>query len=145
MRLSMHKSLFLVLGLAASLSGCASWFEPPKQTVAVQTFDGQQALTGAACELVNDRGQWTLTTPGQVDVITSARDLVITCRHNDTNGQASAISRTALGYLTQPINGIIMPIDAVSTLQQQTVGIAQTYPASVNVIMNQDILVTTVQ
>lgn len=141
----MHKSLILVFGLLASLSGCASWFEPSKQTVAVQTFAGKQPITGVNCELINDRGQWLVTTPGSAEVITSAQDLVITCTQNDTRGQASVVSRPSPGYLKHPINGIIMPVDTVSSVQQLTMGIPQTYPASVIVVMDQEILVTTVQ
>lgn len=39
-----------------------------------------QALPGAQCTATNDRGSWTLVTPGAVEVARSAAHLRVTCR-----------------------------------------------------------------
>ena len=140
----MPKQSLLLLGLIVSLSGCASsWYEPRQQTISVQTFDDSQAIEGIACTLVNDRGQWQLTTPGHAQVTPSEQDLVITCTQDATTiGTASAVSNPSPGYFKYPITGVLMPVGTAISAQQLIVGIPQAYPESIRVPMNQTIIVT---
>lgn len=137
------QSLFL-LSLILSLSGCASsWLEPQKQTISVQTFDDSQAVQGIACTLVNDRGQWQLTTPGSAQVAISEQDLVITCTKDVANvGAATVLSNPTPGLFKYPITGVLAPVGAAVSVQQGIAGIEQAYPENIRVPMNQTIIVT---
>lgn len=37
------------------------------------------AITGANCELFNDKGKWMVVTPGKADILKSAQDMVVRC------------------------------------------------------------------
>jgi len=140
----MPKQSFLLLSLIISLSGCAlPWLKPEKQTVTIQTFDGSQPIVGIACTLVNDSGQWQLTTPGSAQVTPSEQDLVITCTQDATTiGTASAVSNPTPGYFKYSLTGLLMPIGTAISAKQLIVGIPQAYPDSIRVPMNQTIIVT---
>ena len=140
----MPKQSLLLLCLIVSLSGCASsWTEPEKQTIKVQTFDGSRPIEGIACTLINDRGQWQLTTPGSAQVTPSEQDLVITCTQDTaTIGSANALSRATPGKFQYPITGIVLPVGVASAVQQVVVGHPRTYPENIRVSMNQSIIVT---
>lgn len=60
---------------AMLLTGCATMMEGTTQNVSVSTGP----VSGAACDLKNERGSWALTSPGKVEVKRSTTDLVITC------------------------------------------------------------------
>jgi len=130
------------------LAGCATPpGELPKQTVSVQTFEASQPIAGVSCELSNEHGQWTVVTPGSVEVIASAEDLAIICSKPDlADGQARAVARPSAGYLSNPIVNITMPAVAIiEPVKQFTVGITQVYPERIQVMMDQDIIVTATQ
>jgi len=133
----------MTLTLAALISGCSSWGDAHKQTVSVQTYEASELVSGIDCQLTNDRGQWSVTTPGQVQVITSAQDLVVTCKQNAlTIGIASAVARPSPGYLDKPYAAVVVPAGAPSSIKQLLDGVDQTYPETIEVLMNQEIMVT---
>lgn len=83
-----------VILLASLSTGCATIIEGTTQTVGVTT----SSVSGASCTLVNERGSWSLTSPGKVVVKRSTTDLVITCKKEgwqDTTGRL--ISHTSDG------------------------------------------------
>lgn len=140
----MPKQSLLLLSLILSLSGCASsWLEPQKQTISVQTFDDSQAVEGIACTLINDRGQWQLTTPGRAQVAISEQNLVITCTKDVAKvGAATVLSNPTPGLFKYPITGVLAPVGAAVSAQQGIAGIEQAYPENIRVPMNQTIIVT---
>lgn len=142
----MTKQSILLAFCVISLTGCSSWLEDRRQTVSVQTYEGTTPVAGVACQLVNDQGQWALTTPGQVQVIASAQDLVVTCSKSkgttDSTGISNAIARPTPGYLINPTSAVIVPVGAPSSVDQVVRGVAQVYPADIHVVMDEEILVT---
>lgn len=141
--IDMNQRFFFLWVFVLSVSGCASWFEQPKQTVAIQAFAGTKPIDGVDCNLANDRGQWSVTAPGSVEVITSAEDLVVLCSQTQTNsGTANAVARVSPGYLKNRAAGVILPVGAASSVQQQTVGLQRLYPDTIRVVMGQSIIVT---
>jgi hypothetical protein len=75
-------------------------------TLAVLTLSacsfGQQRVTlwsdsgnHIACTLSNDRGSWTMTTPGTVTVLISTKPLAVKC---DTPGATGAVSIGTRNY-----------------------------------------------
>ena len=82
--MSTHKELRLLrlalaVGLICLLSGCASLVNDDSQEVSVRLMCGPKTFT-ATCHLKNDKGRWTLSTPGTIRVVNDISNLEITCR-----------------------------------------------------------------
>ncbi len=82
--MSTHKELRLLrlalaVGLICLLSGCASLVNDDSQEVSVRLMCGPKTFT-ATCHLKNDKGRWTLSTPGTIRVVNDISSLEITCR-----------------------------------------------------------------
>ena len=71
--------LALAVGLICLLSGCASLVNDDSQEVSVRLMCGHKTLM-ATCHLQNDKGRWTLSTPGTIRVVNDTSSLEITCR-----------------------------------------------------------------
>ena len=71
--------LALAVGLICLLSGCASLVNDDSQEVSVRLMCGPKTLM-ATCHLQNDKGRWTLSTPGTIRVVNDTSSLEITCR-----------------------------------------------------------------
>ncbi len=71
--------LALAVGLLCLLSGCASLVNDDSQEVSVRLMCGPRTFT-ATCHLKNDKGRWTLSTPGTIRVVNDISSLEITCR-----------------------------------------------------------------
>jgi hypothetical protein len=126
-----------------TLTGCASWLNPPEQSVAVNTFEDGQMVSGLSCELANDKGQWQLTTPGRVTVTTSSQDLMVICTSADSPaGTSSAVARPWPGYLEHRATGVLLPLGSPSTIDQKINGVPQRYPQNIDVVLGQEIVVT---
>jgi len=69
----------LAVGLIYLLSGCASLVNDDSQEVSVRLMCGPRTFT-ATCHLQNDKGRWTLSTPGTIRVVNDISNLEITCR-----------------------------------------------------------------
>jgi hypothetical protein len=85
------------LSLAALLilTGCASIAGSKMQPVSLQTMHDAHEVTGAACTLVSDAGQWFVTTPGSVTIQKSTGDLAVNCvKDVDLVGQATVVSKS---------------------------------------------------
>ena len=90
----MHRTPLLMAMLVAliSLSACQGIELKPEQTLRVIAVDELgQAVTGLHCTLSNDRGQWTMELPGEVEVLRSSEPLYIECP--DSNGGAAVQGR----------------------------------------------------
>lgn len=76
-----------------SLSACASVTGSPNQSVSVQArASNGKEVKEAACDLINKRGTWFITTPGTVQIHRSNDDLQVTCRKEGfDNGRASVV------------------------------------------------------
>lgn len=86
------KRFILILMLATSVlgTGCASITSGKIQPVSVMsTCDGEQ-LSGANCNLTNDKGSWFVKTPGSVSINKSYGDMTVSCsKGKDANGVAT--------------------------------------------------------
>ena len=71
--------LALAVSLICLLSGCASLVNEDSQEVSVRLMCGPKTLM-ATCHLQNDKGRWTLSTPGTIRVVNDISSLEITCR-----------------------------------------------------------------
>jgi len=64
--------------------GCASITGSKNQPLSVTTTYDSKPITGASCELNNDKGKWFVTTPGSVIILKSYEDLTVMCKKEDT-------------------------------------------------------------
>jgi len=83
------RSGILVITLLAA--GCASSPTPmsssAQQTITVDARDKMGvSLANASCELANDKGTWTVTTPGSALIDRSLSPLSVSCVKNDMTG-----------------------------------------------------------
>jgi hypothetical protein len=131
------------LGLLASLTltGCSSITGETQQSISVETMVIAGPVTGAQCELINDKGKWFIATPGSVVVAKSNQDLVITCqRESHQPGIAKVTSVTGAGMAGNVGLALLIPIvGIVGALMDHSSGAVYKYPPSVQVMMGQTI------
>ena len=73
----------LVISLIPLLYSCASTMSGNTQPVSVSSN-----VNGAKCTLTNEKGSWTLQTPGSAIVTNSRENLAVRC---DKNGYESSV------------------------------------------------------
>lgn len=129
----MDTKLFLVGVVVVGLtSGCASITGTTNQSVSVQTREpGGKEVTGAACELTNNKGKWFVTTPGSVMVHRSNDDMQVLCNKADLEpGRAAVVSETKGSMFGNIIFG-----GAIGAVVDHSSGAAYEYPAFIQVLM----------
>lgn len=134
----MNRIMTAALAVSAlTLGGCASIVNGQNQPVSVDTRQGTDAITGAACTLTNDKGTWYLTSPGSITVHRSAADLAIKCEKSGVNPGLSTVKSFTKGMAFGNIlfGGIIGAGVDIST------GAAFDYPSLISVQMGQSLLI----
>lgn len=116
----------------ATLSGCASITGTPMQSVSLQTREQSGTeVSGAACELSNNKGKWYVTTPGSVTIHRSNDDMQVICNKNGYEpGRATVVSETKGSMYGNIILG-----GGIGALVDHHNGSAYEYPGFVQVIM----------
>ena len=132
----------LVISITAFslLSGCASVTGTPNQSVSVQARSSNgKEVKEAACDLINKRGTWFITTPGTVQIHRSNDDLQVTCRKEGfDNGRASVVSDTKGSMF-----GNILLGGGIGAVVDHNNGSAYEYPSFIQVTMGIDSLIGT--
>lgn len=126
---SLRLSLLLCFLIAASfMTGCASITGSRNQPVSVTCTSEGKPVNGANCNLMNDKGQWFVTTPGTVMIQKAYGDLAITCKKDDATGAATFKSASEGAVWGNVIAGGLIgyAVDASS-------GAGFSYPQSMNV------------
>jgi hypothetical protein len=108
------RAVLVVPVFAIFLAGCASISTGMRQTIVIETRgnDGVAAVS-MQCSLENDRGHWTVTVPGSVEVSRSSADLRVRCAALNSSASATAVSRANDGMWANMLLscGLGMPID----------------------------------
>ena len=105
-------------------AGCASVVDGATQTVTVATVPA----SGAACTLSNDRGSWSVVSPGSAVIKKSESVLAIVCR---LDGYADGKFYAAGRMSTASMIGTMMPyVGIVSSAVDASTGAVLTYPDS---------------
>lgn len=129
------KILALSALIAAALlsSGCSTLTAGgTAQPVTVLTYtpDGKD-LNEVKCELTNDVGSWSVTTPNTPTVSRSNKDLFVTCKKdNFEQGTANVVSRTKGNMFGNIIFG-----GGIGAIIDHNNGSAYEYPATIKVVM----------
>ena len=90
--------MLALLCFSVSLSGCASMSSGMQQNLTVLTHHGDVERAGIVCDLHNDAGRWTLSSPASVKVHKSAENLVVECKDEQLTGKASVESTGNAAY-----------------------------------------------
>ncbi len=77
----MSKNLLTItiLGSLLLTTGCASIVDGSSQSLSVTTISGGTTVSGAQCQLNNNKGTWFVDTPGSVTVHRSYDALNVAC------------------------------------------------------------------
>ena len=113
-------------------SGCASVTGTTGQSVSVQTREqAGRELTGASCDLTNNKGTWFVTTPGSVSIHRSNDDMMVTCKKEGFEiGRASVVSDTKGSMF-----GNILLGGGIGAIVDHNNGSAYEYPTLIQVVM----------
>ncbi len=114
------------------LSGCASVTGTTGQSVSVQTREqAGKEVSGAVCELTNNKGKWFVTTPGSVGINRSNDDLQVLCnKENYEPGRAAVVSVTKGAMFGNIILG-----GGIGAIVDHNSGAAYEYPSFFQVVM----------
>jgi hypothetical protein len=103
-------SIFKCVAMLAllALCSCASVpSEEEKQQVHVTALlSGGAIVNGARCELTNDKGSWSVMTPGAVDVLTSESPLQVTCQKEGYRKVKVSIGQQVDGQVIGDLGGL---------------------------------------
>lgn len=130
--MSSNVKLFCITLFAYVLGGCASITGTTNQSVSVQTrAQTGTEVTGANCEMSNNKGKWYVTTPGSVTIQRSNDDLQTVCRKESLEpGRASVVSATKGSMFGNIILG-----GGIGAIIDHNNGSAYEYPNFIQVVM----------
>lgn len=135
-RMNSRRTLSIVtIGMVTLLSGCASIVSGTNQVVSVETRQQSAQVSGATCQLVNDKGTYYVTTPGTVTVRRSLQDMSVKCeKENSASGVAAVKSSTkAMAFGNLLFGGVIgAGVDIAS-------GAAYDYPSVIEVMLGETV------
>ena len=117
---------------AVGLSGCASITGTTNQSVSLQARDQSgKEVTGANCDLTNNKGTWFVTTPGSVSIHRSNDDLQVLCKKDGLdNGRVAVVSDTKGSMFGNIVFG-----GGVGAIIDHSNGSAYEYPTLIQVVM----------
>ena len=122
-----------------TMSGCASITGGQEQSLSVETRNAQATVSGALCELSNDKGKWFTNTPGSVMVRRSHEAMAIICKKDGIEpGQVSVESTTKASMA-----GNILFGGLIGAAVDHGTGAAYQYPSLIQVMMGQSSLTST--
>lgn len=122
------------LAVSSIITGCSSLTgEGTSQNIAIFTYDGNDVLNGATCELTNDEGTWSTVTPSSTMVHRSNKDLIVKCtKEGHSDGNANVVSNTKANMWGNIIFG-----GGVGALIDHNNGSAYKYPDTVRITMGE--------
>ena len=119
----------LVFVGVSQLSGCATILNGTNQNITVLT----PPTSDAQCALENDKGKWHInTTPSQIVVRRSDKNLRITCEKNEFNKKTISVKPE----LSNIVYANILFSGVVGGTIDRTNGSAYSYPSEINVHLN---------
>jgi hypothetical protein len=123
--------------LTALTTGCASIVSGQNQSVSVVTRNDLADVSGAQCELKNDKGIWYTTTPGSVTVRRSYNDLTVLCKHDSSTPGVASVKSSTKGMAF----GNILFGGFIGAGVDMSTGAAYDYPDIVNVRLGKTITI----
>jgi hypothetical protein len=136
------KLTFAVLGLLA-LTGCASIIDGSTQVVSVETRRGTEVVSGANCQLTNNKGTWFVTTPGTVAMHRSYDDLNIKCGKAGSEPGITTVKSSTKGMA---FGNVLFGLfgGPIGAAVDTGTGAAYDYPSLITVMMGAEKLIAPV-
>ncbi|CAM3782010.1 hypothetical protein [Roseateles saccharophilus] len=129
MRLIIYAALVAV---SLQLVGCASVSNGTTGSMRVETVSAAgQAVEGATCNLTNDSGTVSVTTPGSVLVHRSSSDLHVECKKVGEPSAAGTVTSRVAGSLF----GNILIGGGIGAIVDHSNGSAYNYPEWIRLVM----------
>jgi hypothetical protein len=119
------------IACAMAFSGCASIVGGTEQVISVQTTLGAYAVSGASCKLDNNKGTWSVRTPGSVTVHRSYDDLNVRCEKDGVEPGITAVKSSTKGMAY----GNIIAGGIIGAAVDMGTGAAYDYPGLISVDM----------
>ncbi|XHS79174.1 hypothetical protein ACFJGW_04175 [Burkholderiaceae bacterium UC74_6] len=117
---------------ALQLVGCASVSNGTSGSMRVETVSkAGQPVEGAICNLTNDSGSFTVTTPGSVLVHRSSSDLRVECKKAGEPTAAGTVTSRVAGSLF----GNILIGGGIGMIVDHSNGSAYNYPEWIRLVM----------
>jgi hypothetical protein len=116
----------------SALSGCASIVGSSNQPISIQATKAGAQVTGATCELTNDKGSWSVTTPGSVTVHKAYGDMSVKCQKDSDNAALTTAKSSANGL----VFGNILFGGIIGLAVDMGTGSGYDYPSIVTVLMD---------
>lgn len=113
-------------------AGCSTMTGGSGQNVSVQTYDTNGTeVSGAVCDMSNNKGKWFVTTPGSTGITRSNDNLAVVCKkENYEPGTASVVSATKGSMFGNIILG-----GGIGAIVDHNNGSAYEYPIFFKVMM----------
>jgi len=127
---------FIVIASALS-TGCATITKDANQAVQIETYSkSNQLISGAKCTAKNERGEWSTTSTGTVNVHRSGQNLVVVCdKAGEETGHGTVISRANGGMF-----GNILLGGGIGAIIDHNKGTAYSYPDWIRVIFGENLV-----
>lgn len=122
----------LVAAAASQVYGCASIVGSSNQPVSVQAMKSGSQVSGATCELKNDKGSWYVTTPGSVTVHKAFGDMSVKCQKDSDDAALTTAKSSANGL----VFGNILFGGIIGLAVDMGTGSGYDYPSIVTVLMD---------
>jgi hypothetical protein len=114
------------------MSGCASVTGASTQTITVQTLDRSgKPVIGAACELKNTKGKWSVASPGSVTIARSNDNMLVTCQKDGHDDGVAALVSDTKGAMF----GNILIGGGIGAIIDHNSGSAYEYPQLIEIEM----------
>jgi hypothetical protein len=136
MKITLSSATFVLLA-PIIFSGCATITKDANQSVQIETFSKEnQPVSGVKCTAQNERGQWSVTTPGAVNVHRSGQNLLVNCeKDGEQPGRGTVVSRANGGMF-----GNILFGGGIGAIIDHNKGTAYTYPSWLRVVMGESLV-----
>lgn len=128
------KNFFLLSFSFVVLTGCASITSEGTQSLRIEVEDEAGVeLTDLDCTLENDKGIYTLKSPGNVLVKKSGKDLSVICKtESEESAKGALVSRAGAGMWGNLVFG-----GGIGAIIDHNKGTAYNYPEWVRLVMDQ--------
>jgi len=132
-RFILNKIYYLALISPVILTqfGCASITGSRNQPISVTTSHEGAPIAGSNCNLVNDKGNWYVRTPGSVMIQKAYGDLSVSCKKDDSHVGATIFKSSAEGATW----GNIVAGGLIGYAVDAGTGAGFSYPPTLNVEM----------
>ena len=121
------KKLLGIVVLCLTLSSCASTMSGNSQNITIASN-----INGATCSLQNEKGNWSVQTPGSSVVTNSRENLTVRCQKN---GYETAVVSVPSKHKDSATWGNVVLGGGIGYIWDRKTGAAFIYPSTINLTL----------